>query len=138
MGHTFVTIKVQNAVDCVLAEERKGRRRRVRTVIIPDALVDTGTTYLCLPARYIRELGLRPRPQTVKATTAAGIVERRIFSSALLTLEGRSDEFSVAELPDDAPALVGVVPLEVLDFVVDPVEQKLVGKHGGTRMTLMY
>ena len=140
MGHTLVTIKVENVGDWLAAQARKGARKspRIRTVTIPDALVDTGTTYLCLPARYIKQLGLRPLPQTVRATTASGIVERRLYVGALLTIGGRTDEFAVAELPDEAPALVGVIPLEGLDYVVDSTTQTLVGKHGTTRMMLMY
>jgi hypothetical protein len=42
------------------------------------------------------------------------------------------------ELPDDAPALVGVIPLEGLDYMVNPTTQTLVGKHGAKRITLMY
>jgi predicted aspartyl protease len=139
MGHTLVTIKVSNFVDWSKAQAGKSAKAsKIRSVIIPDALVDTGTTYLCLPSRYIKKLGLRPFPQTVTATTAAGVVERRLYGGALLTLEGRTDQFTVAELPDAAPALIGVIPLEGLDFVVDPTTQSLMGKHGATRMMLMY
>jgi hypothetical protein len=31
----------------------------------------------------------------------------------------------VAAVPDDCPILVGYVPLELLDFVVDPVSEAL-------------
>ena len=36
----------------------------------------------------------------------------------------------------DCPLLIGQVPLELLDFVVDPVGQKLIGNpdHGGEQM----
>jgi predicted aspartyl protease len=139
MGHTLVTLKIQNAFDWAAAQDAKGRKARpIRTVIIPDALVDTGTTYLCLPTRYIKQLGLTPFPRTIKATTAAGIVERRFYGGALLSIEDRTDEFSVVELPDDVPPLVGGIPLEALDYMVDPTTQKLVGKHGATRIVLMY
>jgi len=139
MGHTLITIKVENAIDWTLAEERgERRRRRIRTVIIPDALVDTGTTYLGLPSRYIKQLGLGQLPGTITATTATALVERRLYVGALLTIDGRTDTFAVVELPDDVPALVGVIPLEGLDFMVDPTTQTLVGKHGAKRMMLMY
>jgi len=139
MGHTLVTIKVQNAHDWAAAQDPKGRKaRHIRTVIIPDALVDTGTTHLCLPTRYIKQLGLRPLPRTLRATTAVGVVERQVYSGAQLTIKDRTDEFTVVEVPDEAPALVGVVPLELLDYMVDPTTQTLVGKHGATRVVLMY
>jgi hypothetical protein len=46
----------------------------------------------------------------------------------------------VAEVPDDCPVLIGQIPLEVLDFVVDPVGQRLIGNpaHGGEQMLEMY
>jgi predicted aspartyl protease len=138
MGHTHVTIKVENVADWMAAQEKRGRKKtRIRTIIIPDALVDTGTTYLCLPARYIRELGLQPFPKPITATTAAGVVERRLFGGAMLTIDERSDIFAVAELPDDVPPLIGVIPLEGLDYVVDPTTQTLIGKHGAKRVMLM-
>jgi predicted aspartyl protease len=136
MGHMHVTIKVENFVDWANAQE--GKRRRIRTVIIPDALVDTGSTYLCLPSRYIKELGLKLFPRRMSATTATGVVERRLYGGALLSIEDRTDEFAVAELPDEAPALIGGIPLEGLDYVVDPTTQRLVGKHGKKRVMLMY
>lgn len=42
----------------------------------------------------------------------------------------------VAESPDDCPVLVGQIPLEGLDFVVDPIGQRLVGnpEHRGEHM----
>jgi hypothetical protein len=33
---------------------------------------------------------------------------------------------------------VGVIPLESLDFIVDPTTQTLAGKHGKKRVMLMY
>jgi len=42
----------------------------------------------------------------------------------------------VCEVPDDCPPLIGQLPLEALDFVVDPNGQKLLGnpEHGGQHM----
>lgn len=136
MGHTHMTIKVENFADWARVQEKK--RRRIRTVIIPDAIVDTGTTRLCLPSHYIKELGLKRFPRKITATTATGVVERQLYGGALLTIEDRMDEFAVAELPDSVPALVGVIPLEALDYIVDPTTQSLVGKHGKKRVMLMY
>jgi len=139
MAKVSVTIKVENLFDWVKAQNAKGSRKpKVRTVIIPDALVESGMFTLALPKRYIDELGLHALPETILAQTANGVVERRVYGGAQLTIDGRTDEFRVTELPDDMPALIGCIPLEALDFIVDPTEQKLVGKHGDKRITLMY
>ena len=44
------------------------------------------------------------------------------------------------ELPDDCPVLIGQIPLELLDFVVDPVRQQLIGnpEHGGEHILEIY
>ncbi|MGD0089593.1 MAG: hypothetical protein ABSE73_06695 [Planctomycetota bacterium] len=135
-GHVHTTIKVENFFDWTRVQEKK--RRRIRTVIIPDALVDRGTMHLCLPSRCIKELGLKRYPGTITATTAASVVERQLYGGVLLTIEDLTEECAVAELPDNAPALVGVAPLEGLDYTVDPTTQSLIGKHGKKRVMLMY
>jgi hypothetical protein len=57
-----------------------------------------------------------------------------------LTVQERDCLVEVAELPDECPGLIGQIPLEALDVVVDPVGQKLVGNpdHGGEQMIDMF
>jgi hypothetical protein len=50
-----------------------------------------------------------------------------------LTVMGRDAPLDVAALPDQCPVLIGYVPLEQLDLVVDPTGQRLIGDlTGGT------
>jgi hypothetical protein len=44
------------------------------------------------------------------------------------------------EVPDGVPVLIGQIPLEFLDFVVDPVRQRLIGNpaHGGEHVLELY
>ena len=53
-----------------------------------------------------------------------------------LTIQGRMCRVDVCEIPDPNPLLVGQVPLELMDWVVDPVGGKLIGNpdHGGQHM----
>lgn len=43
-------------------------------------------------------------------------------------------------MPDDYPVLIGLVPLELLDFVVDPAEKRLIGipELGGEPILELY
>jgi hypothetical protein len=56
-----------------------------------------------------------------------------MYTAVRLTIQGRTCTVDVMEVPDDVPSLIGQVPLELLDFVVDPVGQRLIGNpaHGG-------
>ena len=46
----------------------------------------------------------------------------------------------VIEVPDGVPTLIGQIPLEALDFVVDPKNRVLIGNpaHGGQWMYELY
>lgn len=106
---------------------------------VPDALVETGAAMLSLPRKYIAQLGLVPVRQR-PARTAAGMTTLQIYDVVRLTVEGRDVPCEVAELPDECPALIGQIPLEGLDFVVDPVNQRLIGnpEHGGQHVIELF
>ena len=63
-----------------------------------------------------------------------------MYQAVRLTIEGRSCTVDVMEVPDDVPALIGQVPLEMLDFVVDPQARRLIGNpaHNGEHILEMY
>lgn len=135
MGRVVVPTKIENLAD--LLEARGGRRAEgdVRRVEIRDALVDTGATNVALPRRLIQQLGLEcwtKRP----VRTATGSHEVNIYDAVRLTIQGRDCVVDVSELPDDCPVLIGQVPLELMDWVVDPKGQRLIGnpEHGGQWM----
>jgi predicted aspartyl protease len=135
MGKVLVPAKIENLVDLVKVNEGALSPDKVRFVEVPDALVDTGAVMLSMPKRLLARLGLVPfRTRTVR--TVGGIVQTRIFGPARLTIQGRDCSVDVAEIPDDCPVLIGQIPLEGLDFVVDPIQQRLIGnpEHGGGHM----
>ncbi len=51
-------------------------------------------------------------------------------------VQDRDCYVEVAEIPDECPVLIGQIPLELLDLVVDTAGQKLIGNpdHGGQQM----
>lgn len=139
MGKVTATIMLSNLDD--LFEVEKGQRSTdyVRSIEVSDALVDTGATMLSLPTGMIQSLGLKKfRSRT--ARTPAGIREFDVYGMVRLDIEGRDCSVEVAELPDECPVLIGQVPLELLDFVVDPQGQRLIGNpdHGGKHMIEMF
>jgi predicted aspartyl protease len=138
VGRILVQAKLENLEDLVMVTRGALASDQVRSSDLA-LLVDTGAKYVSLPARAIQGLGLRYLT-TKPAKTAGGVVEQRIFSAVRLTLQGRFAHSDVAELPEDAPALLGQIPLELLDFWIDTTNQKLVGnpEHGGEWMIDQY
>jgi predicted aspartyl protease len=134
-----VAARIENLQDVYEVEKGALPTGEVRYVEVSDALVDTGATMLSLPRRLVAQLGLR-RQRTRTARTAAGIVSFGIFGAVRLTVQGRDCITEVCEVPDECPVLIGQVPLEGLDFVVDPMGQRLIGNpdHGGEQMIDMF
>ncbi len=117
MRHT-TEIELANLEDVALANRGVISPEEVRRVTVKDALVDTGATRLCLPEPIIEQLGLTPFGNA-RARTAAGIVDRTIYSEVRFTILEREGSLPVTNLPADAPVLVGHMVLEQLDLCLD-------------------
>ena len=125
VGRFSVEFEVTNQKDAHLAEAGLLRKDEVRRIRL-RGVVDTGATRLVLPPGVVSALGL---PVTGKAWCrfADGRKgERNVVGAAHVELLGRSDVFSAVVEPGRTDALIGAFVLEELDFVVDPVAQKLV------------
>lgn len=138
MGKVLVPAMIENLSDVYLVES-SSRDGEVRSIRVEEALVDTGATMLSLPKTLIKDLGLKRR-RTRTARTAAGTVSFGVYEAVRLTIHERDCVVEVYEIPDDCPVLVGQIPLEALDFVIDPVGQKLVGNpdHDGEHMIELF
>lgn len=139
MGRVTVPAKIESLKDWLLAKDGAISADQIQTIEVPDALVDTGATMLSLPTRMIKQLGLRQFTSRT-ARTGAGIVTVKIYDAVRLTVQERDCTIDVAEVPDDCPVLIGQIPLELFDFVIDPVGRRLIGnpEHGGQWMYDMF
>lgn len=124
MGKVTVQMKVQNWGDLELIAT--GKRRRPARHMEVEALVDTGAVKLYLQTTLIGKLGLRPISEVRSRTMSDPTVTRRVFSPVDLEIQGRSGRFDVIEIPDSLPNLVGQIPLEDLDLVVDCQGRRLI------------
>ncbi len=138
VGRVVVSVRVVNVDDARQAERGEIPISDVRSVILP-ALVDTGATFLCLPADMVNRLGL-PFNRDRLSNTITGPMTLRVFGGARLEIDGRTCDVEVMELPEGRQPLLGQIPLETLDFWVDVVNQRLVGnpEHGGEWMAEVY
>jgi predicted aspartyl protease len=139
MGRVTGTAKVENLGDLILAQRGLLDSEQIRSIEVNDALVDTGATILSMPKSMIENLGLsllRAR----SAVTSADTITINVYGTARLTIQGRDCPTDVTELPDECPVLIGQIPLESLDFVVDMQGGRLIGNpaHGGEQILEMY
>jgi len=137
MGRIVVRVKLTNYVEQQLKMLKllKGQPRWVES----EALVDTGATRLYLKSSVIRALGLKKEGEVISKTTN-GSRRRAVYQPVRLDLMGRHGAFQVVEVGEDVPNLLGQIPLEYLDFVVDPKRQKLIPnpEYGDRQMSEEY
>lgn len=139
MGRVLVEATVENLKDLWERESGVRASEDVRCITINKALVDTGATTLSLPTKLIQRLGLTKRAEK-RVVTSSGESETSVYEAVRLTIQGRDCTVDVMEVPDSVPPLIGQVPLELLDFVVDPGGQRLIGnpEHGGEHIVEMF
>lgn len=132
MGKVLVLAKIENLEDLYKVNSGLLPAEQVRTVEVTDALIDTGAVGLLLPSRLIAQLGLQPL-QIRQARTIAGQVPLNMYRAVRLTVQGRDCISDVGEIPDEFSVVIGQVPQELMDWVVDPKRQQLIGnpEHGG-------
>jgi predicted aspartyl protease len=139
MGRVLTEATVENLEDLYVAKRGAIPSEEVRRIVIDDALVDTGATLLSLPSSMIRQLGLEPVVKK-RVTGSNGPAESWLYSSVRLTIQDRFCTIDVLEVPDGVPPLIGQIPLEQLDFVVDLRNHRLIGNpaHGGEHVLELY
>jgi predicted aspartyl protease len=139
MGRVITEATIENVQDLWSSKQGLRPADQARRVVVPDALVDTGATLLTLPMSLINQLGLA-LVSTKRVTSSAGLTEAGMYDAVRLTIQGRSCTMDVLGAPDGVPVLIGQLPLEHLDLVVDLRNRQLTGNpaHGGEHMYEMY
>jgi predicted aspartyl protease len=132
MGRVLTEATIENLKDLWDVERGFKPPDQARRVVVPDALVDTGATLLSLPTCLIQQLGLAKTSRR-RVTSSAGDTEADMYDAVRLTIQGRDCTMDVMEVPDVVPVLIGQIPLEHLDLVVDLRNRTLIGNpaHGG-------
>jgi hypothetical protein len=99
---------------------------RIKNVELNDVLVDSGASMLCLNKELIELLDLEFL-KTVKVNVADGVVERGIYGPVVYEIQGKVARGDVLELAHPKiKALIGQIPLEQLDFLINPASNRLI------------
>jgi clan AA aspartic protease len=93
-----------------------------------DALVDTGSTYTCLPSALLTRLGVEPR-RRIQSELADGSIVEDAIGEARVSVEGVETTTIVVFVGEGAPTLLGAYTLEGALLMVDPFRQQLAPTH---------
>jgi len=122
-------ITLENVFDRAKADHGSLKEEEVRALKI-EAIPDTGAWSLVINEDVRQKLGLaikRKRWSTL-ADGTSGTYD--VTDSVIVQWKDRDTVVPAIVLPGAKDILLGAMPLEGMDLMVDPVHGKLVGVHG--------
>ena len=129
MGNVYAEITLKNGADLVRARDGSIKEQDVRSLKV-TALVDTGATTLIMGENLCRELGLAVIGTRAAFLAGGAEVFCKVTEPVQICWKDRTSTISAWVLPGDEEVLLGVIPLEEMDLIVNPVSRELAGAHG--------
>jgi clan AA aspartic protease len=129
MGEVTATLTLTNTGDISKALDGFIKETDVRQETV-TAIVDTGSTFIVINEALRAQLGLR-----IKRAGSVGLAggKRSVCNytePVTIRWQDRETECRAVVLPEGKEILLGVLPLEGMDLLVNPVAQCLQGVHG--------
>ena len=124
MGRVAVEVELTNAEDLVLAKNGQLAPDRVRRLRMAG-MVDTGASYLVLPAQAAEQLGLPTAGKAKVRYADQRTSSRTVVENVRVDLLGRHGNFKAILEPKRADVLIGAIVLEDMDLLVDCRTQTL-------------
>jgi clan AA aspartic protease len=119
MGKVMTKLTLTNVLDTGKVDEGLLKPEQVRSLVL-EALVDTGATSLVIPEDAAVALGLRVLDRRKVKLADGTIRELSVVTDLMIEILGRKMACDAFVTPVGSMALIGQIPLEGLDLVVDP------------------
>ena len=123
MGMVYAKLKLLNAGDIVLFKRGMLEEDRIRQVEV-EALVDSGTTMIVLPKSLCEQLGLDYVEKRDVELADGKAQKAEIVGPIEIRFDGRLSVTNAVVLGNEV--LLGSIPMEEMDVVVDPKRQRLI------------
>ena len=129
MGYVHTEITIRNYGDVLMAKRGLIAESEVHYVTV-TAMVDSGAYTLAINEEMRKSLGLEISGNMI-AELADGTVDNFPMTEAVdIHWKNRKFTCPALLLPNSSEALMGVLPLEGMDLMINPVKQELTGVHG--------
>ena len=129
MGTTFAEITLKNTFDDGKAREGLVKEQDVRSVTV-QAVVDTGAMSLVINEELQQKLGLAVTKKRYALVANGQRVLCYETDPVKIIWKERDTTVCAVVIPGAKIVLLGVIPLEAMDLMVNPVNQELIGVHG--------
>ena len=129
MGNVFAELTLKNSGDVTNVNRGIIKENEIRSLTV-TALVDTGAITLVINEDMQRKLGLALRGEREATVANETKVMCKITDPVEVHWKNRFTAIPALVMPGGAGVLLGAIPLEDMDLIVDPARQALIGAHG--------
>jgi clan AA aspartic protease len=137
MGIFKEEITLENIVDRGLANRGYINKNQIRTLTV-QAMPDTGAWTLVINEDVREKLGLVIEDTAVSTLADGKTSSYPITESVKIQWKDRSIELPAVVVAEGEEVLLGAMPLEGMDLIVDPVRKQLAGAHGDQPLHVLY
>ncbi len=125
MGLTYAEIELINSVDLELVRRGLMTDDQVRRVSV-TALVDSGATLMSIPPSVREQLGLSILGEGDAELADGSVVSFDLAGPIEIRFANRRAVVEALVSSQETEVLIGVIPLEAMDLLIDPKMQRLV------------
>jgi clan AA aspartic protease len=125
MGITYAEIELTRGADLILVEEGYVEFDRVRRMKIL-ALVDSGSSMMAITEAVRKLLDLR-KVDDMQAELADGsVIQLEVVGPVEVKFQNRKTIVNAMVVPDSSDVLLGAIPMQGMDVLVDPKRERLI------------
>ena len=129
MGMVQTEITIKNVADEIGFREGRLKEHEVRTVTV-TAVVDTGAATLVIGEELRQILGLGIKEERKVMLADGGLADCKVTDAVNVQWKDRNWSCPAVSFPRVETVLLGAIPLEGMDLMVNPKTQEVVGVHG--------
>ena len=129
MGTVYAEITLKNGADRVRFIDGHIGEKDIRSVSV-TAIVDTGAMSLVITEDLREKLGLLIMGEKTVHIANGQRMSCKVTEPVEINWKNRSSSLQAVIIPGAEKVLLGVIPLEDMDLIVNPVTLELAGAHG--------
>ena len=130
-------ITLENVIDRGLANRGYIKDTEVRAVTV-QAMPDTGAWTLVISEEIRQKLGLAIEGYSDSTLADGKTASYPLTGPVKIQWKNRSIALPAVVVAEAQDVLLGALPLEGMDLIVDPVRKQLAGAHGDRPLHVLY
>ncbi len=124
MGLVYAEIEIINAGDVEVAHRGYIKESEVRRTHV-KAMVDSGAYMLAINEEIKLQLGLHEVDKKLATLADGSTIYLEVVGPVEVRFSNRKTNVMAMVLPGNAEVLLGAIPMEDMDVIIDPLKQQL-------------